>query len=373
LINLPSLFKMHLSSLFKIALPVIGLVGATPIEKRQYPDVGACSGVCEGRLHDPAVIYREDTKTYYRFTTNDKIHIATAPSIAGPWTFQGPALPGGSSIDIAGRDDLWVSNVARGNQFNPAMLTSHQAPDVFHFAGTYYMYYSVSVLGSMTSDIGVATSPTLDSGSWQDHGSIGLQASGRWNLIDANLYMFDSEHPVLNFGSFWENVFQVPMANPPLRVAGEPIHIAQNTTNRGAGLSNGALEGAYEFSWNGVTYLFMSAGNCCNEFDASAPNNGLAPPGEEYHIVVCRSDQQSGGFVDREGRDCLTGNGGSLVLASHGDVYAPGGQGVMWDPNLNSVVMYYHFVRPSVSYTYDRFQFGWSKLDFSSGWPVVVA
>lgn len=182
------------------------------------------------------------------------------------------------------------------------------------------------------------------------------------------MHSADNPNFVLNFGSFWQNIFQVSMTNPPLRVSGEAIHLAQNTSARPAGLVAGSMEGSYEFQWKGFYYLFFSSGNCCNEL-----GDGLAPPGEEYKVMVCRSSESGGGFVDQSGRDCLTGNGGTLVLGSHGDVYAPGGQGVMFDPNLQSVVMYYHFVRPSVSYTYDQFFFGWNKLDFSSGWPIVVA
>jgi arabinan endo-1,5-alpha-L-arabinosidase len=93
------------------------------------------------------VVYRADTKTYYRFCTNDGINTATAPAISGPWTDLGAALPDGSNIDLPGNKDLW-------------------APDVFEFDGTYYMYYSVSEMGSKNSDIGVASSATMDPGSW---------------------------------------------------------------------------------------------------------------------------------------------------------------------------------------------------------------
>lgn len=88
--------------------------------------------------------------------------------------------------------------------------------------------------------------------------------------------------------------------------------------------------------------------------------------------MVCRSLQSSGGFVDDLGRDCLTENGGTLVLGSHDEVYAPGGQGVMWDPQQGTVIMYYHYATEATGYAYDKFSFGWNKLDFSSGWPVVV-
>jgi arabinan endo-1,5-alpha-L-arabinosidase len=47
--------------------------------------------------------------------------------------------------------------------------------------------------------------------------------------------------------------------------------------------------------------------------------------------------------------------------------------GVMYDPNLDCVVMYYHYVKPSVGYAFEQYFFGYNMLDFSGGWPAVVA
>ena len=66
----------------------------------------SCSGVCVN-AHDPFVIRRDDG-TYFRFSTGNKISYASSSSIKGPWTVVGSVLPDGSSIDIAGYDDLWV-------------------------------------------------------------------------------------------------------------------------------------------------------------------------------------------------------------------------------------------------------------------------
>ena len=85
-------------------------------------------------------------------------------------------------------------------------------------------------------------------------------------------------------------------------------------------------------------YLFFSIGACCN----TPPN--LARPGDEYRVAVCRSDAVTGPFVDREGRSCQTQNGGTVILGSHGDVYAPGGQGVMRLPEGRDII-YYHYGR----------------------------
>ena len=47
--------------------------------------------------------------------------------------------------------------------------------------------------------------------------------------------------------------------------------------------------------------------------------------------------------------------------------------GVMYDPNLDSVVLYYHYAKPAVGYAFGDFFFGYNKLDFSGGWPTLVA
>lgn len=328
-------------------LLLTSLTTASPIFKRSFPEPEPIEGDIFGFVHDPTVIRRDDG-TYFLFTTNNKTNVASAPSMSGPWTHLGPALPNGSSIDFPGNDDLW-------------------APDIAKVGDTYYLYYSVSDWGAQNqSDIGVATSTTLEPGSWTDHGSIGIPRDQRYNRIDPNLlHGTGTGAPLMAFGSFWDGIFQYPMADPPLRIVegSDYTHLEQNTTK-------GNMEGPYQFRWSvdgeQFYYLFFSSGACCN-----APDK-LEPPGEEYRINVCRSTSPTGGFKDREGRDCVTENGGTLVYASHGDVYAPGGQGVFYDEGEQSVVLYYHYVKRSVGYDYEKFFFGWNKLDFGDGWPVVV-
>lgn len=82
-------------------------------------------------------------------------------------------------------------------------------------------------------------------------------------------------------------------------------------------------------------YLFWSEGVCCG-YDSSRPATG-----EEYKIRVCRSASVTGPFVDKDGVSCTNG-GGTTVLASHGSVYGPGGQGIMTDPSAGTV-LYYHY------------------------------
>lgn len=95
-------------SLATVAL--VGLATLPSLALGAYAAPGACSGDCW--THDPAVVKRSDG-TYFRFSTGGGIGIYQASSLAGPWTYKGVALSGGSSISVTGNSgtDLWVCRV----------------------------------------------------------------------------------------------------------------------------------------------------------------------------------------------------------------------------------------------------------------------
>ncbi|KUJ06442.1 endo-1,5-alpha-L-arabinosidase [Mollisia scopiformis] len=336
--------------LFSTLAALAASVGATPLNSRQaasWPDPEACTGNCT-YVHDPSVIRRSDG-TWFRFSTLGNIAIATAPSLTGPWTYEGAMLPDGSSIDVIAGQGLW-------------------APDVSLLDGTYYAYYAVSSSGIQTSDIGVATSSSADVGTWTDHGSIGIPKSSAYNLIDPNFFQqCDTCQNYFSFGSAWQMIYQTELNTDWTSWSGEtPSQLAYN------GSGSTFEEGSFQFWWpvdgTDYYYLFFSSGACCN----TPPN--LAPAGDEYKIMVCRSTSPTGPFTDEAGNNCQTGNGGTLVLGSHGsNVYAPGGQGVIVDPDSGLIALYYHYVNPTIGYNFDQFLFGFNYLDFSSGWPVVTS
>ena len=309
------------------------LSAATAVSGYAYPM--ACTGVCNN-AHDPALIRRADG-TYFRFSTGGKIAVHTAPSITGPWTYKGAAIPAGSKINLPGRNDLW-------------------APDVTLVGDTYYLYYSVSTFGKQESTIGVATSKDLDS--WTDHGSTGIHSSAdkKYNAIDGALY-WDGTKFVMTFGSFWGDIFSVHMANPPFKATSSTSNIAFKPEG------THAQEAPYIAKNGNYHYLFFSVGQCC-AFDSK-----ISAPGQEYKIQVCRSTSATGGFVDKNGVDCTRG-GGTTVLESHGWVYGPGGQGVYYDPQLGPV-LYYHYVDTRIGFADSQKQFGVNTLHFSDVLPTV--
>ncbi|KAL4867086.1 Arabinan endo-1,5-alpha-L-arabinosidase C [Aspergillus spectabilis] len=312
----------------------------TALAQLQYSNPGECTGDCWG--HDPGFQQRVSDGRYYRFSTGGGIRIHASNSLTGPWEAVGEALPGGSIVDHPGSTNLW-------------------APDI-HYSPTtslYYMYYSVSTLGSRASVIGTASSPNLQPGSWTDHGGLfRTEENGPYNAIDANHITVNGQQ-ILNFGSYWNGLHQVPLANAvTLGEGASARQIAYNSSG------SHAIEAAYVFYRRGWWYLTFSSGQ------AGGYVENLPSPGMEYRVNVCRSREGTGGFVDRNGRSCLTENGGTTLLASHGNVYGPGGQGVFED-SVRGWVLYYHYADPRVGLATGEYRFGWNVLRWEDGWPTV--
>ncbi|KAI1387615.1 glycoside hydrolase family 43 protein [Hypoxylon trugodes] len=321
------------------SLPAVLLASLATIVRAQYPDPGACSGDCF--THDPAVVKRADGK-YFRFSTLDLIGIWTATSLSGPWTRSGSVIQGASVINMPGNDVLW-------------------APDVTYIRGIYYCFYSVSTSGSQTSAIGYATSTTLESGSWSDQGIVVTSTgSSPYNAIDSNVVNGTGDNEwYLQWGSYWHNIYQARVSINGQYVfrSGNEHQLAYEPAD------NHKMEGAFIYKKDGFWYLFLSRGICCTY------NPSTDPIDQVYHISVCRSNNPAGPYTDKSGAACTSG-GGTTVLASHGNIYAPGGQGVFYD-NAHGDVLYYHYLDKSVGVDYSQSKFGWNVLTWTDGWPTV--
>lgn len=167
-----------------------------------------------------------------------------------------------------------------------AVLKFPQAPDVHYVDGTYYMYYASSTLGSRDSTIGVATSTTLEADSWTDHGEIGVTSSSStpYNAIDPNWITIGST-PYLQFGSYWQGLYQVEMTDSLSASSSTPTNLAYNASG------NHAIEASYLYEYGGYYYLTFSSGK------AQGYTTSLPAQGDEYRIVVCRSKTGTGNFV----------------------------------------------------------------------------
>ncbi|KAF9693077.1 hypothetical protein EKO04_008907 [Ascochyta lentis] len=335
-----------LALLFRFGLTSPVPQGDTNYYPSLYPEPSPCVGNCS-HIHDPSIFYEDGT--YWRFSTSGNIAVATTSSLKGPWKYKGSALTEGTKINIAPDQDIW-------------------APSISKFEETYYIHYSVSTMGSQRSQIGLATSLSL-AGPWTDHGSLNLPLSDTYNLIDPSVFQESPSDPIyFTFGSYWQGIhqFTLPSSSHLTAFDGTMEAIRPLVTNSTA--SAAVVEGGITWKHDTEYYLFFSVGACCNT-PTTAPY--LLPPGDEYHVAVCRADAVTGPYFDRAGKDCQTQSGGTTILASHGNVYAPGGQGIMTVEGGRDVI-YYHYVKPSVGYEADQFYFGWNFLEWRDGWPVVV-
>ncbi|KZW02835.1 glycoside hydrolase family 43 protein [Exidia glandulosa HHB12029] len=296
-------------------------------------------------VRDPAIYYNPDTKKYFVFSTHEGVKIFQSKSITGPWERTGSALPGKCSvIDLPGRCETW-------------------APDIALVNGTYTLYYSVSAIGSADSAIGVAQSPTMEEGSWTDLGEVIRSGPGlNYNCIDPNL--IDDGGLKLTFGSYWDGMFQIPMNDvktPAEQLPG--VHLAGN--------GGRPAEGGFVYKSPDSPHYFMFFS------DGITPLLGAQdhpPAGKEYKVLVGRGESPTGPFFGKLGNvltDKMDPPTGSLVLGSHDNVYAPGGQSLFRDPVSGRDVISYHYVKLSDPIGGPSY-LGINYLDFSSGWPEVV-
>ena len=167
----------------------------------------------------------------------------------------------------------------------------------------------------------------------------------------------------LTFGSWSQGIYSVPLSDITTPSAALPgSHLA--------GSGGRPAEGGFLYKppSSDFYYLFFSYGE--------VPTNGLQSDGGEYRVLVGRSSSPSGPFKGKGGRDLTLDvtdpPAGTVVLASHDNVYAPGGQSIFRDPVSNRDVMVYHY-QPLDGPIGGPSYLGINYLSFSSGWPVVVS
>lgn len=290
-------------------------------------------------FQDPTLAFDATTQKYIIAGTDDKLVYFSSSALTGPYLRNGSILSQAPKIDNPGRVNPW-------------------APDLHCVDGKYYAYYTVSVAGTQISAIGVAVSESGEPGTFEDYGALFNSSSYvSYNALDPNLV---PGHGYLSYGSYFGGIYLVRLNNllsvdesdlPGIRIAG--------------GYPDGdPVEGSYIYRKGGYYYLFVSNGQCCGFDQSKLPK----PDTTEYKILVGRSPSLTGPYYDRSGM-LMTRGGGTLVLSSFRDIYAPGGQSVFQDPKTKRYVMVFHFSNPKHANSYASL--GMYYLDFSTGWPVV--
>ncbi|KAJ5623223.1 hypothetical protein N7490_011828 [Penicillium lividum] len=305
--------------------------------------------------HDPNILLWENY--YYLFKGDVHLPIHRAQNLSGPWESVGTVLDGPSIIHTQNRTRPW-------------------APTTIQVNGTFYCYYTLSEHGSRTSAIGVATTTSLgESSSWTDHGAIIHTGEGNGshifpftvtNAIDASFITDNATgQSYLNYGSYWEDIWQVPLSDDLLSLKDPENPDAVHLTYL-PGLKSKPEEGSWMSFHDDYYYMWFSHGKCCRF------HNGFPARGKEYEIRVGRSKNVRGPFEDKEGTALLDGGGTIVYASNHGVVYAPGGLGVLAGNDSVQDVLYYHYLNTSIGFTDEDAHMGWNYLKYEDGWPVVV-
>lgn len=297
-------------------------------------------------VHDP-VIMQEDS-TYYLFGTGNGIAVHSSTDLRN-WSAEPP---------VFATPPAWTYSVT--SDFKGHIW----APDISYHNGRYYLYYSISSGGKNTSAIGVATNTTLDPSApdfqWVDHGPVVRSVPNRdlWNAIDANVITDEQGTPWMAFGSFWGGLKLVKLSPDRLSLAEPQEWYSIAKRERSILVDDkepepAAIEAPFIFKKGDYYYLFASWDYCCRGVDST------------YKIVVGRSKNLTGPYLDRNGKDMAKG-GGTLVLegndqwpgAGHNSAYTLQGRDVL------------------VFHAYDADDQGRSKLKIAEitwkdGWPQV--
>jgi len=331
-------------------------------------------------IHDPVLI--ESEGNYYLYGTG-----------GGITSWMSSDLQSWDQIDrVHASTPEWILGVL------PEFRGGMWAPDIIEHEGTFYLYYAVSAFGRNRSAIGVATNTTLDPSDpafeWVDQGMVVASAPGRdmWNAIDANVVFDEEGTPWMDFGSHWGGI-KIVKLDPSLTSVAQPEEwhtvAARNRfwmlDERDAGDSanpeldyeslypeylhelntppeseNSAIEAPIIFHKDGWYYLFVSWDRCCSGVEST------------YKVVVGRSQDIRGPYLDRTGENMAWG-GGSLVIQGLGEEdsrWAAGGHNDAVTLNGTDYLVYH---------AYDKTDGGASKLVIHEiqwdrhGWPTVEA
>jgi arabinan endo-1,5-alpha-L-arabinosidase len=223
------------------------------------------------------------------------------------------------------------------------------------------VYYAVSTFGSRNSAIGLATNRTLDPKDpdyqWVDEGLVlrSYQDKDDWNAIDPNLVVENGNSVWLDWGSFWGGIKMRRLDPQTGKLSAADATIYSLCSRPRAQPIDGSVEAPFIVRNGAYWYLFVSYDFCCRGVRST------------YNVVVGRSRQIAGPYIDKAGKP-LTEGGGSLVIeATTPNWRGPGHEAVLQEPGQDYLL--FHAYHGTTGQSYLQI----STMVWEDGWPRVGA
>ena len=257
--------------------------------------------VIKWSLPDPTVIKAADGY-FYLYATEDthNVPIYRSKDLV-TWRYAGTAFTDATRpMDFVPNGGIW-------------------APDINYVNGKYVLYYSKSEWGkTWECGIGVAVSDRPNGGFHDAHKLFISSEVGIENCIDP-FFIRDGSNNYLFWGSF-HDIYGVQLSDDGLSIKeGEvPKKIA-----------GGLIEATMIVKHNNFYYLIGSTGTCCEGAKSS------------YRLVVARSRNLFGPYVDRNGSSAI-GDNFSPLLNKSPEVYGPGHCSEFVPDDAGQTWMLYH-------------------------------
>lgn len=226
------------------------------------------------------------------------------------------------------------------------------APDVTKVGNRFFMYYSFSTWGDPNPGIGLAIANSPE-GPFVDQGPVFTSEEiGVKNSIDPFYFEQDSNKYMI-WGSF-HGLYLTQLSADGTKAIGDIIKLAGNH-----------LEAAYLVKKGEYFYLFGSSGTCCEGANST------------YRVLVGRSKNIEGPYVDQEGGNLLNESSGTFVVRSNlGDngFAGPGHNAeIISDSNGNDWLLYHGMdkKKPKLGNGTNRRVLLLDQLIWKEGWPRI--
>ena len=321
----------------------LSLLGCSNFQKWKKQTSKYVNPVFEPILADPTIVKDSSTGYFYAYGTQDDwgdgqgsrlIPVLKSKDLVS-WQIVGQAFLTKPEWKIKG--GLW-------------------APDAVYIEKQYVLYYAYSTWGDNNPGIGVAVS-TKPEGPFTDRGKLfDSEEVEVPNSIDP-FYFQDNGSKYLFWGSF-SNQSNQGTYGIPLDVFG----LGVQDMNEKFKLAAGDFEAVVIHKRQGYYYFFGSKGTCCEGRNST------------YHVMVARSENLKGPYLDKEGRNIAERGHGSMILQGNEEFVGVGHTSrIIKDDNGDDWILYHgiDINKGKVKSGASRRVLLLDKIIWEDGWPKI--